>query len=59
MVVGQSIPSGHRQVKMVLIAALAGVLNGDSDTFALPTHTFISRGACISCDNLAAAVRAW
>jgi hypothetical protein len=56
VVVSQSIPSCDRHVEMVLIAALTGVLNGDSDFLALPTNAVVGRGARISGDNFTAAI---
>lgn len=55
----ESIPCSHGQIKVVLIAAFAGILDSDSDNIALPANALIGRWAGVSEDDFAATVWTW
>jgi hypothetical protein len=59
MIICESIPCGHRQVKVVLIAALASILDSDSDNIARPANTVISGWASVGENDFATTEWTW
>lgn len=57
-VVSQSVPRRNGQIKVVLVAALAGIVNGYDDGVALPTDAIITIRAGVGEPDLTSAVRA-